>query len=155
MDFEEIQKLPQNKYKMLLDKQKKSFNETDKKLIIQNEIYKHQPIYLIGEHLFSYICDENKNNNRVELLSIKWGKTPNSKKINNRQLLPSIKLIFQSNHILEHNELYQYIYCTDYFQQKKYHQGINNGWTWYSHDNTCEYAMTRIIDVIIQQQNIA
>jgi hypothetical protein len=61
--------LSSNDVEKLTKESKKSINKTDEKIIIQNDIYKYEPIYLFDKMLHYF---GKKYNYDIEIVSIKW-----------------------------------------------------------------------------------
>jgi hypothetical protein len=137
--------LTRDERKNITKKQKISIEETDKVLVIQNELRKIKPSDLVGELL--YLFDkENKYNVRIG--DIKWSHPLKSVR-HKDTFLPDINIILYSSKPLDKEELHNSIYYTGFLDDYRYNKGVNNGWTWYSFDYECEYARTRIIKVSV------
>lgn len=127
---------------ILTKESKKSINKTDEKIIIQNDIYKYQPIYLFDKmlHYFGkeYNCD-------IEIFSIKWNNNEIKSTKPKDEKLPGVNIILKSKIQIDKSNLIQFMHYDSFLDNNKYLKGENNGWTWYTIDYKYEYARTRML----------
>lgn len=124
----------------------RAFKHADDNLVIQKDIYKYKPYDMAGELIEQY--DQTGEYN-LRIVRSYWEQNYKPKGTPKDTTLPSMYFLIETDKPIDNTDLCQFLYCTEYFQEHKYYTGKNNGWTTYTDDGECIYAISRAIDVQI------